>query len=62
VVHFYNTRDVARALNHETGRAWRVGELEATKNTSELGNLGLMDVEEDLIVTFLKTLSDERYE
>ncbi|CAA6808240.1 MAG: Cytochrome c551 peroxidase (EC [uncultured Sulfurovum sp.] len=62
VVHFYNTRDVAGALNPETGSAWRTGEVDATKNTSELGNLGLTDAEEDLIVTFMKTLSDKRYE
>lgn len=62
VVHFYNTRDVEGAINPETGHPWREAEVPATKNTEELGNLGLTDEEEDLIVTFLKTLSDKRYE
>jgi hypothetical protein len=30
----------------------------ANMNTSELGNLGLSEKEEELIVVFLKTLSD----
>jgi cytochrome c peroxidase len=62
VVHFYNTRDVIGALNPETKSVWEVAEVPVTKNTSELENLGLTDAEEDLIVTFMKTLSDKRYE
>jgi len=62
VVHFYNTRDVVGALNPETGKAWSNAEVPATVNNSELGNLGLSDTEEDLLVIFMKTLSDERYE
>jgi cytochrome c peroxidase len=62
VVHFYNTRDVAGAINPETGNPWRKPEVPATMNRDELGDLGLSDEEEDLIVSFLKTLSDKRYE
>jgi len=62
VVHFYNTRDVDGAINPETGEEWQPSEVEVTKNTEELGNLGLTDAEEDAIVAFLKTLTDSRYE
>lgn len=49
VVHFYNTRDVEN---------WPPPEVAVNINTSELGNLGLTDSEEDAIVEFMKTLSD----
>ena len=49
VVHFYNTRDVEE---------WPDPEVSANINTDELGDLGLTDAEEDAIVTFLETLSD----
>jgi cytochrome c peroxidase len=49
IVHFYNTRDVAM---------WPAPETPENINTTELGNLGLTAHEEDLIVGFLKTLSD----
>lgn len=49
VVHFYNTRDVA---------PWPPAEVPDNVNTDELGNLGLTDEEEDLIVLFMCTLSD----
>jgi cytochrome c peroxidase len=62
VVHFYNTRDVAGATNPETGNVWNPSEVNATKNTEELGNLGLTDAEEDQLVAFLKTLTDSRFE
>lgn len=62
VVHFYNSRDVVGALNPETGSAWRPSEVDGTKNTDELGNLGLTNKEIDDIVVFLKTLTDECYE
>jgi len=62
VVHFYNTRDVAGALNPETGQPWGTPEVPETMNVDELGNLGLSDTEEDAIVAFLKTLTDARYE
>lgn len=62
VVHFYNTRDVEGAINPETGKAWRVPEVPATINDSELGDLGLTDQEEDDIVAFMLTLTDKRYQ
>ena len=61
VVHFYNTRDVEGAINPETGEPWRAAEVPATVNHEELGDLGLTPEEEDDIVAFMKTLSDERY-
>ena len=49
VVHFYNTRDV---------EDWLPPEVPENVNTEELGDLGLTDAEEDVIVAFMKTLSD----
>jgi cytochrome c peroxidase len=49
VVHFYNTRDV---------EDWPPPEVAENVNTDELGDLGLTDMEEDLIVLFMATLSD----
>ena len=62
VVHFYNTRDVNDSLNPETGAAWGAGEVAVNQNTEELGNLGLTHEEEEDIVAFLETLTDEKYE
>lgn len=62
VVHFYNSRDVAGALNPETQAPWAAAEIDATKNVDELGDLGLTDAEVKAIVAFLNTLTDERYE
>jgi len=62
VVHFYNTRDVEGAINPETGESWEEGEVDATKNVNELGDLGLTDEEEDALVAFMKTLTDKQYE
>ncbi len=62
VVHFYNSRDVAGALNPETNAPWETSEVDATKNTEELGDLGLTDQEINDIVAFMRTLTDERYE
>jgi cytochrome c peroxidase len=66
VVHFLNTRDVkatcpglyteAEAL---AANCWPAPEVADNLNTNMLGNLGLSDEEEDAIVAFLKTLSDE---
>lgn len=53
IVHFYNTRD-----NPWPGESFPPAEVPATVNGSELGNLGLLDDQEDKIVAFLKTLSD----
>ncbi|HMA63608.1 MAG: cytochrome-c peroxidase [Fibrobacterota bacterium] len=49
IVHFYNTRDV---------ESWPSPELSENMNTTEVGNLGLTDAEEDALVLFLETLSD----
>ena len=62
VVHFYNSRDVSGALNPETLTAWDVAEIDSTKNSEELGSLGLSNDEINAIVAFLKTLTDNRYE
>jgi cytochrome c peroxidase len=51
VVHFYNTRDVE-------SENWPPPEISANINKDELGNLELSEREEDLIVLFMKTLSD----
>ena len=49
VVHFYNARDVDD---------FPPPEVEENVNTEELGDLKLTDREEDLIVLFMKALSD----
>ena len=49
VVHFYNTRDV---------ETWPPPEVPQNVNTSELGDLGLTEDQEDAIVAFMTTLSD----
>lgn len=51
VVHFYNTRDVE-------GENWPPPEISVNVNKDELGDLELSEREEDLIVLFMKTLSD----
>lgn len=51
VVHFYNTRDVE-------GAGWPAAEIPTTINVDELGDLGLTDKEENDVVEFLKTLTD----
>jgi cytochrome c peroxidase len=48
---FYNTRD-------REGSDWPPPEITENINVDEMGNLGLTDEEEDLIVLFMKTLSD----
>jgi cytochrome c peroxidase len=53
IVHFYNTRDVA-------GAGWPAPEVAANVNITQMGDLGLDDDEEDLVVEFLKTLTDRR--
>lgn len=50
-VHFYNSRDVDPKIQSP--------EFSANMNITELGNLGLSDQEEDDIVAFLMTLSDQ---
>ncbi|MDH3520406.1 MAG: cytochrome C [Myxococcales bacterium] len=63
IVHFYNTRDVLPEcppddLEGAGESCWPAPEVPENINTSELGNLGLTSVEEDLIVVFLKALTD----
>jgi cytochrome c peroxidase len=66
VVHFYNTRDVF-PFNVTSGNCpqgttekvncWPMPEVPATMDMT-VGNLALTDREEDLIVTFMQTLTD----
>jgi cytochrome c peroxidase len=62
VVHFYNTRDALPACKPddrgEKLTCWPAPEYPETTNRKQLGNLGLSSKEEDLIVAFLKTLTD----
>jgi cytochrome c peroxidase len=51
IVHFYNTRDVDPNM-------WPDPEVPMNVNEDELGNLGLTEDEEALIVLFMTTLSD----
>jgi cytochrome c peroxidase len=67
IVHFYNTRDVKPECSNplttmEDAKAqgcWPAPEIADNVNTSELGDLGLTDEEEDAIVAFLETLTDD---
>jgi cytochrome c peroxidase len=62
IVHFYNTRDTLRRCKpHDPGEGttcWPAPETTQNLDTTELGNLGLTDAQEDEIVAFLKTLTD----
>lgn len=62
IVHFYNTRDVlprCQADNKGEGKTcWPASESTANLVTGIAGNLGLTDMEEDQIVSFMKTLTD----
>ena len=67
IVHFYNTRDVKpECANPLTtmedaiaGGCWPAPEIADNVNHDELGDLGLPDEEEDAIVAFLETLTDD---
>jgi cytochrome c peroxidase len=63
VVHFCNTRDVLpRCKAGDPGEkvtCWPPPENATNINKRQLGNLKLTDQEEDAIVAFLKTLTDE---
>ena len=63
VVHFYNTRDVlARCEVGSPGEkvtCWPPPEDPTNLNKRQLGNLKLTDQEEDDLVAFLKTLTDD---
>lgn len=66
LVNFYNTRDVKPACPDPLTReadalamdCWPAPEIADNVNSSELGDLGLSDEEEDAIVAFLGALSD----
>jgi cytochrome c peroxidase len=51
IVHFYNTRDVP-------SEGWPAAEFFENRN-ARIGNLGLTDQEEDAIVAFMMTLTDQ---
>ncbi|MGY4432903.1 cytochrome c peroxidase [Bradyrhizobium sp. F1.13.1] len=62
IVHFYNTRDVLpRCAPHDPRErigCWPAPETTENMNKSKVGNLGLSNDEEDLLVAFLQTLTD----
>ena len=62
VVHFYNTRDAfPRCKPGDRGEkvtCWPAPEIPETINRKQLGDLELTDNQEDLLVAFLKTLTD----
>ena len=67
IVHFYNTRDVKPECvdplttmeDAIAGGCWPAPEIAENVNRDELGDLGLTDEEEDAIVAFLETLTDD---
>jgi cytochrome c peroxidase len=63
VVHFYNSRDVLPKCKagdpSEKITCWPAPENTVNLNTRQLGNLQLTDQEEDAVVAFLKTLTDD---
>jgi len=62
VVHFYNTRDVLPRCKPgdpgEKATCWPPPEDPTNMNTMEVGDLGLTPQQEDDLVAFLKTLTD----
>jgi cytochrome c peroxidase len=62
VVHFYNTRDaLPRCKSGDRGEkatCWPAPENPETVNRKQLGDLKLSDKQEDMLVAFLKTLTD----
>jgi cytochrome c peroxidase len=62
IVHFYNTRDtLPRCGAGDVGErtsCWPAPESTSNMNTRFVGRLDLTDAEEDAIVSFLKTLTD----
>jgi cytochrome c peroxidase len=64
IIHFYNTRDVLPYCDQvskvkEGQTCWPRPEYTPNINKEELGNLGLTEHDEDALVAFLKTLSDD---
>ena len=62
IVHFYNTRDVLpRCHVNDPGEGttcWPAPESTANMNTKTVGHLGLTEMEEDDLVSFMQTLTD----
>lgn len=69
VVHFYNTRDIkprcedlglidATVDEAMANDCWPAPEVPQNVNTTQMGNLGLSDAEEDAVVAFMKAMSD----
>jgi cytochrome c peroxidase len=62
VVHFYNTRDALPKCKPgdrgEKVTCWPAPENPATINRKQLGDLKLTDQQEDMLLAFLKTLTD----
>jgi cytochrome c peroxidase len=61
IVHFFNTRDVLPVCAGSMGigvTCWPAPEIAANVNTTQMGNLGLSDGEENALVAFLRTLTD----
>ena len=69
VVHFYNTRDVkprcetlgifdATVDVAMANDCWPAPEVEENVNTALLGNLGLLEEDEDALVALMKAMSD----
>ncbi|MDD5274008.1 MAG: cytochrome c peroxidase [Methylovulum sp.] len=64
ITHFYNTRDtlgtVANNLSADFGvSGWPKPEVGINVNHDELGNLGLTPAQENAVVVFMKTLTDD---
>lgn len=64
VVLFYDKfNNPSRSINPETGTSWKEAEYPDTVGLNELQNApALTDEEVDALVSFLKTLTDQRYE
>lgn len=59
----YNSKAVARQINPETGKTWRLPEVFKTLSVAELTEgPALEDIRIDALVAFMKTLTDARYE
>jgi len=62
VIHFYNTRDIGGLNPEDNNTVFKIAEVPSTVNHTELGELGLSDAEEDALVAFLKTFTDQKFE
>jgi len=64
ITHFYNTRNGLGRVNSNTNAGfgifgWPEPEVPQNVNTTELGNLGLLPHEENALVAFMNTLTDD---